>query len=140
MRRMFGLALLVSSHLLAATPEQEIRAVFDAQLAAWNRGDIEGFMKGYADSPETTFVGKEVRKGYASVLARYRRDYPDRDHMGETTFSDIEIRMIRDDIAIVVGRFHLSRGAQFGGDASGIFTLVVEKTADGWKILHDHTS
>ena len=140
MLRTLRLVLLLAPHVFAATPDEEIRAVFDAQLEAWNQGDIEGFMKGYADSPETTFVGKDVRKGYASVLARYRRDYPDRDHMGRTTFSDIEIRFIREDVAIVVGRFHLTRATQFGGDASGIFTLVVEKTAGGWKIVHDHTS
>ena len=97
-------------------------------------------MRGYEKSPETTFVGKEVRKGYESVLARYRRDYPDAERMGHTSFSDIEIRMVRDDIAIVIGRFHLVRAAEHGGEASGIFTLVVAKGPDGWKILHDHTS
>jgi uncharacterized protein (TIGR02246 family) len=133
--------MLVSCFVgLGASPEEEIRAVFDAQLEAWNRGDIEGFMKGYENSPETTFVGKEVRKGYASVLDRYRRDCPDRARMGSTSFSDIEIRFVAEDIAIVIGRFRLTRAVEHGGEAAGIFTLVVAKRADGWKILHDHTS
>ncbi|HNG96278.1 MAG TPA: DUF4440 domain-containing protein, partial [Acidobacteriota bacterium] len=33
---------------------REVRAVLDAQVAAWNRGDLEGFMKGYWRSPELT--------------------------------------------------------------------------------------
>lgn len=114
--------------------------MLEAQTEAWNRGDIESFMTGYEDSPETTFVGKEVRKGYASVLARYRRDYPTRARMGETTFSDIEVRMVRPDVAIVLGRFHLTRPTEQGGDASGVFSLVFAKTDQGWKILLDHTS
>jgi uncharacterized protein (TIGR02246 family) len=140
MLRLVLLVLLACSGAVAATPQEEIQAVFDAQLEAWNRGDIKGFMQGYENSPETTFVGKEVRKGFASVLARYRRDYPDKARMGKTGFSDIEIRIIRPDTAIVIGRFHLTRPAEHGGDASGVFTLVVAKRADGWKILHDHTS
>ena len=140
MTRLISLALLSCLTAFAASPEQEIRAVLDAQVEAWNRGDIEAFMTGYENSPETTFVGKEVRKGYDSVLARYRRDYPDRARMGETSFSDIEVRMVGDDVAIVLGRFHLARPAEQGGDASGIFTLVFAKRAGGWKILLDHTS
>ncbi|MCB1018808.1 MAG: nuclear transport factor 2 family protein [Acidobacteria bacterium] len=140
MARLVVIALLCCACLPAATPEEEIRAVLEAQTEAWNRGDIEAFMTGYEDSPETTFVGKEVRKGYASVLARYRRDYPTRARMGETTFSDIEVRMVRPDVAIVLGRFALKRPADQGGDASGIFSLVFRKTAAGWKIVLDHTS
>src|SRR5438552_1526313 len=32
-----------------------IRGVLDAQAAAWNRGDIEGYMNGYDRSPKTEF-------------------------------------------------------------------------------------
>jgi len=37
-------------------PAGEIRAVMKAQEEAWNRGDIDGFMNGYARSSSTTFV------------------------------------------------------------------------------------
>ena len=140
MFRLLVLALFICLAAIAATPEEEIRAVLEAQTEAWNRGDLEAFMAGYEDSPETTFVGKEVRKGYAAVLARYQRDYPTPERMGVTTFSDIEVRMVRPDVAIVLGRFHLARPAEQGGDASGVFSLVFAKTQAGWKILLDHTS
>ena len=140
MLRFATLALFCCSLGSAAGPEEQIRAVLDDQVAAWNRGDIHAFMQGYERSPETTFVGKEVRKGYDSVLARYRRDYPDKARMGKTSFSDIEIRMVGDDVAIVLGRFDLARPAEHGGDASGIFSLVFAKRGGEWKILLDHTS
>ena len=74
------------------------------------------------------------------MLARYKRDYPTRERMGITTFSDIEVRMVRDDVAIVLGRFHLARPDEHGCNASGVFSLVFAKTGAGWKILLDHTS
>ncbi len=134
------LCLLAALPLLAAGPEQEIRGVLDAQVAAWNRGDIPGFMEGYDKSESTTFVGTEVTKGHAEVLARYLKKYPTREKMGTLRFSDIEMRMLGPDYASVIGRFHLERAADAGGEASGIFTLLFHKTGQGWKVILDHTS
>src|SRR5205823_11429070 len=39
----------------AASAEQEIRAVLEAQARAWNAGDLRGFMEGYAQSDRTRF-------------------------------------------------------------------------------------
>ncbi len=132
--------LLAALPLLAAGPEQEIRGVLDAQVAAWNRGDIPGFMEGYDKSESTTFVGSEITKGHAQVLARYLKKYPTREKMGTLRFSDIEMRMLGTDYASVIGRFHLDRAADAGGEASGIFTLLFHKTGQGWKVILDHTS
>ena len=33
----------------------------------------EAFMKGYEDSPTTTFVGQTVQYGYATILDRYKK-------------------------------------------------------------------
>ena len=116
-----------------------IRSVLNAQVAAWNRGDITTFMQGYKDSPSTTFIGKSVRHGYAGILERYRTTYNGKEQMGQLAFSDIEISPIDAQVATVTGRFHLTRTAAAGGDASGIFSLVFQKTASGWKIILDHT-
>jgi hypothetical protein len=132
--------LLAVLPLLGATPEQEIRGVLDAQVAAWNRGDIPGFMEGYDKSESTTFAGTEITKGHAQVLARYLKKYPTREKMGTLRFSDIETRMLGADYASVIGRFHLDRAADAGGEASGIFTLLFHKTGQGWKVILDHTS
>jgi len=142
MKKLLGVAALpvFALSLLALTPEQEIRSVLDGQVAAWNRGDIPAFMEGYDKSEATTFVGTGITKGHAQVLARYLERYPTRERMGTLRFSDIEIRVLGTEYASVIGRFHLDRTADVGGEAAGVFTLVLHKTAQGWKIILDHTS
>ncbi|HVW77205.1 MAG TPA: nuclear transport factor 2 family protein [Alloacidobacterium sp.] len=117
-----------------------IRQVLDDQVAAWNKGDIDAFMRGYKNSPETTFIGKTVHHGWQQVLERYRHDYATSEARGHLEFSDLTVRMLGADHAVVTGRYHLTRAAAGGGDASGVFSLVWEKSADGWKIILDHTS
>jgi ketosteroid isomerase-like protein len=117
-----------------------VRQALEQQTAAWNRGDIRAFMTSYEDSEETAFVGsKGVAKGYRQVLEKYLKGYPTRDAMGKLTFSDIDVRPLGANYATAIGRFHLERNAQGGGDAAGIFTLVFHRTAGGWKIILDHS-
>jgi uncharacterized protein (TIGR02246 family) len=123
----------------ALAQDKEILAVILKSAGDWNRGDIEAFVKCYEDSPETTFVGTEVSRGTAAVLERYRRTYASRDQMGKTTFSELRPRVLSPDFAIVTGRFTLDRPEQHGGRKTGLFTLVMRKTAAGWRIVHDHT-
>jgi uncharacterized protein (TIGR02246 family) len=132
------LLLLVSLAGRAASPEDDVRAVLAAQVAAWNRGNIEEFVKTY--SSETVFVGKEVSRGDKQVLERYKRNYSTPEKMGVLTFSGLEVRMLGTEYASVIGRFHLKRSAEGGGDASGMFTLLLRKTSGAWKIILDHTS
>jgi ketosteroid isomerase-like protein len=134
------LPLLLALPLLAASPEQPIRQVLDDQVAAWNRGDIPGFMEGYDKSESTTFVGATITKGHAQVLASYFKRYPTRENMGTLKFTGLEIRPLGPDYASVIGRFHLDRSPQAGGESSGIFTLLFHRTGKGWKIILDHTS
>ena len=117
-----------------------IRAAITAQAAAWNKGDIDTFMRGYKDSPETTFIGKTISHGFQPILERYKKGYSSRAAMGKLDFSELAVRMLGSDYAVVTGRFHLARTAEGGGDASGIFSLVFELEADGWRIILDHTS
>ena len=128
----------------ATQDETAIRGVLDAQVAAWNRGDVETFMQGYKNSPDTTFVGKTVAHGYANILERYRKAYSDKDKMGQLSFTDLEVHPLDAHFAAVTGRYHLARSAGAGGKADGIFSLVFEKTAEktgsGWKIVLDHSA
>jgi len=114
-----------------------IRAVLDAQAAAWNRGDIEGYMDGYERSPDIVFIsGDRVTRGWKTVLERYKRSYGTREKMGVLTFSDIEITMLNTDAALVFGRWQL----RTKDEPRGRFTLLFRKTKAGWRIVHDHTS
>ena len=125
---------------------KRIRAAFMAQAAAWNRADIPAFMQSYEDSPETTFIGSTVRRGYGPILERYKQAYSTPEQMGTLSFNNLEVRMLpgscgRVEYAVVTGNFHLERAAK--GEAKkddGIFSLVWHKGAQGWKIVLDHTS
>lgn len=141
-----AVAVPVGARPAQGADDAAIRQVLSAQQAAWNRGDVDGFMRAYADSPQTTFVGSSVRKGYRAILASYRKHYASRAQMGRLTYSALEVRLLpgRDGevrYAMVTGRFHLDRtehGAAPQDD--GVFSLLWERTAAGWKIILDHTS
>lgn len=115
-----------------------VRAVLDAQTAAWNRGDIEGFMDGYWRSDETVFVsGDSVTHGWKIVLEHYKKGYDTREKMGQLTFSDLEIKPINKDTAVALGRWQLTRAKD---TPHGRFTLIFRRIKDDWRIVHDHTS
>ncbi|MEP6901556.1 MAG: DUF4440 domain-containing protein [Actinomycetota bacterium] len=116
----------------------EIRKVMDEQVAAWNKGDIEGFMKGYWNSPQMTFVsGNNVTKGWQPTLERYKKSYATRAIMGVLSFTDLEITVTGKESAVVLGHFTLVREKD---KPTGVFTLNFRKFKDGWKIILDHTS
>jgi ketosteroid isomerase-like protein len=141
-----ALLLVLSAAVLDATEEKsgsapvisEIRAVLRAQQEAWNRGDIDGFMNGYARAETTVFVsGDEVMRGWQTVRDRYLKKYSDRAKMGTLAFSDLEIEPLGPDSALALGRWELKRASD---NPHGHFTLIFRKTPDGWRIVHDHTS
>jgi len=139
-----GASLLCTAAARVANEESQgnaaaqIRAVLRAQQYAWNRGDIDGFMNGYAHSKSTTFVSEDqVRRGWETVRDRYKKKYPDRAKMGALSFSNVEITPLSADAAIVLGRWQLKRAQD---QPHGCFTLIFRKTTEGWRIVHDHTS
>jgi uncharacterized protein (TIGR02246 family) len=132
--------LVLSPALRAQSDEDSIRKVLVDQVSAWNQGDIVSFMRGYDDSPKTTFIGKTVEHGYAKILARYQRNYASHDAMGQLAFSELDVRMLGAEHAVVTGHYHLTRTEAGGGEASGNFSLVFEKKPAGWKVILDHTS
>jgi ketosteroid isomerase-like protein len=144
------LALMIAGMALRAQTnggdEAAIRWAIAAQTAAWNHADIPAFMQTYENSPETTFVGSTVEKGYEPILERYRRLYSTPEQMGTLTFTNLEVRLLPGscgtvEYAAVTGNFHLertTRGAAKKDD--GIFSLIWHKGPQGWKIVLDHTS
>jgi ketosteroid isomerase-like protein len=141
------IAVSVGAHAQTrVSDETSIRAAIAAQVVAWNRADIPAFMQTYENSPETTFIGSTVRKGYEPILERYKQAYATPEQMGTLTFSNLEVRILPGacgpaEYAVVTGNFHLDRKVK--GDAKkddGIFSLIWRNGPQGWKILLDHTS
>jgi ketosteroid isomerase-like protein len=116
-----------------------IEKVLDDQREAWNRGDIEAFMQGYLRSPDLVFTsGAEIRRGWQVTLDRYRARYGnDSSTMGKLAFEVLEIQSLGADGAVVLGRWGLS-GLE--APAGGVFSIVLERRDEGWRIVHDHTS
>lgn len=116
----------------------EIRKVMDDQAAAWNRGDIDGFMDGYWRSEKLTFIsGTDVTRGWQPTLDRYKKSYDSRAKMGTLTFSDLEFTILSKDAAVVLGSWSLAREKD---NPHGKFTLTFRKFKEGWRIIMDHTS
>jgi uncharacterized protein (TIGR02246 family) len=130
------LFLLVTIVGRAATVEEQVRAVLDKQVAAWNRGDTDAFLEGYAS--DTIFVGEKMTRGVEDLKRRYQEHYPTRASMGKLSFYDLEIHTIDKDGAYVIGRWQLERDKEGGGNVSGVYSLVFRRTAIGWKIVLDH--
>ncbi len=125
----------------ASQQELDIIKVLLRQETAWNKGDIDTFAKGYKDSPDTIFISRtQISRGFQGMIAEYRQNYPNRGSMGTLAFSELEVHPLDATIAVCIGKYHLDRSKKDGGNADGIFSLVFEKTDEGWKVVVDHTS
>jgi uncharacterized protein (TIGR02246 family) len=127
---------------LGTVPQQQLDVikVLLTQENAWNKGDLEAFSQAYKDSPDTLFVTNTVNRGFAGLVESYKRDYPNRAAMGNLGFSELEVHPLDERFAVVIGRYRLERSKKDGGNATGLFSLVMEKTDKGWKIIIDHTT
>jgi uncharacterized protein (TIGR02246 family) len=117
-----------------------IRKMIEQQQAAWNRKDLEGFMSGYWNSPDLTFFsGAREAKGWQAALDRYKKAYQGAGHeMGRLEFANLRIEMLGPDAAFVRGEFRLTMSD--GKKPQGLFTLILRKFPEGWKIVHDHSA
>ena len=105
----------------------------------WSRNDLDGFMAGYEDSPETSYVtGQTLVRGFAAIKAMYAAHFVGRTSLGKLSFTLEEVRPLGSGFALAVGRFGLMRDGL--PPSSGIFTLVFHHAQAGWKIISDHTS
>lgn len=140
-----SLAILVLSIFLTGlgfgqtetSQKEAILKILELQKAAWNRADIEEFMAYYLKSADITFQSANSRiMGWDEVLARYKKSYTP-ENMGTLDFTDLSVNILSEDTAYVLGRFQLDIG---GEHREGLFTIILNLTPKGWRIIHDHTS
>lgn len=129
---------IASAQSRTAKAEADILKVMDDQAAAWNRGDVDAFMRGYWNSADLVFVsGDRITRGWQQTLDNYKKSYPSREQMGALKFTDVTITVLSRNAAVVLGSWSLARAKD---SPKGKFTLIFRKFIDGWRIVHDHTS
>jgi ketosteroid isomerase-like protein len=128
-----------ASRSFSAADDAAVRAVLTMQQDAWNRGDLEGYMRGYVRSDALVFTsGSNVRRGFAETFEKYKARYgSDPSTMGTLAFEILGVQPLGADGAVVLGRWRLTNTPVAG---SGIFSVALERTPDGWLVVHDHTS
>ena len=123
------------------TQDRNARAILDlldTQTAAWNKGDLQGFVKGYWENDSLRFIGKSgITYGWNNTLANYKRGYPDTAAMGKLQFTILVVKKLSPRYYEVVGKWYLKRSI---GDASGHYTLLLRKINGSWVIVSDHSS
>jgi len=136
--------LLLLTSLWASTvfaQDKNARAILkllDTQTAAWNKGDLQGFMKGYWENDSLRFIGKSgITYGWDNTLANYKRGYPDTAAMGKLQFTILVVKKLSSRYYEVVGKWYLKRSI---GDANGHYTLLLRKIKGSWVIVSDHSS
>ncbi len=141
MRNTLLLFILFGVHTFSFAQKKEnetaIRKVLDQQVSAWNRGDLEEFMKSYWKSDSILFIGSKITSGWDSTLVRYKRSYPNVAAMGKLRFEILRMDSISSDSYLVTGKFFLTREKD---NPKGIFTLLFKKKNGNWLIVYDHTS
>ena len=132
-------ATLVTIFCRAQSPDElSIKKILNDQSVAWNRGDIESFMKGYWENDSLVFIGKNgVTYGWSKTLSNYKRNYPDTVAMGKLAFTIINARALSPEYFYVIGKWHLQRSA---GNLEGYFVLLLKKINGQWAIIDDHSS
>lgn len=121
-----------------------IRAMLDRSAAAWNRGDLDGFMDSYAPGEGTTFVGRRgIVRGPDQIRAGYAPRFAPGYARGTLHFENLEVDLLAPDAANAIATYVLTTRTAAGADstiARGPTSLVVRRLGTGWKIVHDHSS
>lgn len=131
---------VIVGHSLQAQDRNEkaILKILDTQTAAWNRGDVDAFMKGYWENDSLMFIGKSgVTYGWKNTLENYKKGYPDATAMGQLHFTIIKVEKLSGKCYSVIGKWHLKRTI---GDLQGHYTLLFKKINGEWVIVQDHSS
>lgn len=144
-----GAALFVTSPavsqkedpLFTATRQQlDVVKIILAQQNAWNKGDLDGYLSHYKDSPDTQAVLANLVRGIDGIRSAFKQNFPNKDAMGAIEDTDIEVKALGDNYALATGRYHLNRPKKSGGPVEGTFMELFEKTEAGWQIIFSQST
>ena len=83
-------------HRFVAVDDTAIRSVLAQQADAWNKGDLDGYMRGYAHTDQLVFTsGGHIRRGWQETFDKYRAKYgSDKSTMGHLAFEILSIQSL----------------------------------------------
>ncbi len=139
MRVCLSILILLFSSVVFADMKSEIATLLEEQDNAWNRGDLDGFVKPYDDTGKLVFIGSSgVIRDPRVLKEKYEKKYKVAGaDFGKLTFSELQVEELDKNLALAWGRWEVEAK---GTKSSGWFSLILQKTANGWRILHDHSS
>jgi len=116
-----------------------VRRLLDAQVTAWNHGDLEGFMRATGSRTRSPSTRRNVSHGWQVTLDRYRKRYQsDGREMGTLVFDLHDVTLPARGQALVRGGWSLKLK---DGEPRGLFTLWLRWFPDaGWRVVHDQSS
>ena len=131
-----------STDKLYTASHQQLEAVkvVLAQEAAWNKGDLDGYLARFKDDPATEAILAGPVHGLAAIKSAYHINFPSREAMGTIEYSDVEARELGENFALATGKYQLERSKKTGGPAEGTFVEVMEKTPTGWMVIFSETT
>jgi len=124
----------------ASRQQLDVVKIILAQQAAWNKGDLDGYLSRYKDAPDTQAVLANLVRGMDNIRAAYKQNFPNKDSMGAIEDSDIEVKVLGDSYALATGKYHLNRPKKSGGPIEGSFMELFEKTPAGWQIIFSQST
>lgn len=119
--------------------ETQIVRMLERSASAWNDGNLDAFMNDYLRAPTTTYMGSGgLVSGWEAIRARYAPLFQAGALRDSLRFEDVTGRPLGSDHALATARYVLFRDGRV--TASGPFTLVLWRTEDGWRIVHDQSA
>ena len=148
-RLLFAAALIAAAApAQAQAPDQlytasrlqlDVTKVLLQQESAWNKGDLDSYLSHYKDAADTQAILAGPVHGLQNIRSAYHLSFSNKESMGQLQQTEIEVRALGEDHALVTGHYHLQRPRKNGGDTDGLFVEVLEKTKAGWQVVFSET-
>ncbi|WP_419938784.1 YybH family protein [Candidatus Palauibacter sp.] len=118
---------------------EQVASLLDLQAAAWNAGDLEGFMSAYSPSPTTTYIGSTgLIEGYDGIRERYAPGFAEGAARDSLRFEGLRVREVDERVGVATARYVLEREGIV--TSTGPFTLVLLNVEGAWLIVHDQSA
>lgn len=119
----------------ASRQQLDVTKVLLAQEAAWNKGDLDGYLSHFRDASDTEAILNGPVRGLNNIRSAFHIAFPNRDVMGQLEQSSVEVRELGENFSLATGHYRLVRSRKNGGDSEGNFTEIFQKTEAGWQLI-----